>query len=48
MIGFLYFLLWQHYVLRVELIINAIQLVFLALEVVMKIIALAVFARSRM
>ena len=46
--GFLYFLLWQHYVLRIELIINAIQLVFLALEVVLKIIALIVFARSRM
>ncbi|CAF0964049.1 unnamed protein product [Brachionus calyciflorus] len=44
--GSLYLLLWQHYVLRIELIINAIQLVFIALEVILEIIAIIVFARS--
>ncbi|RNA18720.1 transmembrane protein -like [Brachionus plicatilis] len=44
--GSLYLLIWQHYVLRVELIINAIQLVFILLEFILEIIAIIVFART--
>lgn len=45
-IGFIFFIIWQHYVLRVELIINSIQLVFLGLEIIFQIVALIIFARK--
>ena len=46
-LGTLYFILWQHYVLRIEFIINIIQLVFLGFEFLLIIIAIIVFARSK-
>ena len=45
--GTLYFILWQQYVLRVELIINSIQLAFLGLESILELISIIIFARSR-
>ena len=44
--GYVYLLVLQHYVLRVELIINAIQLGLMALEILLEIIAMIVFARA--
>lgn len=41
----LYFLLWQTYVLRLELILSAFQLGFLVLELIFGIVAIATFAR---
>jgi hypothetical protein len=38
----------QHYVLRVELIINAIQLALILIEIVLEFVAMIVFARSGM
>jgi hypothetical protein len=45
-LGALYLTIWQHYVLRIEFIINIILLVFLALESVLSLIAIILFARS--
>lgn len=41
-----YFLLLQSFVLRVEVILNAILLLFYLLELLLGIVALATFARS--
>ncbi|XP_077863530.1 transmembrane protein 216-like [Saccoglossus kowalevskii] len=41
-----YLLIWQTYVLRAEIILNSIQLVFLGLELVFSIIAIITFARA--
>ncbi|XP_064423447.1 transmembrane protein 216 [Latimeria chalumnae] len=41
-----YYLLLQTYVLRVEVILNAILLVFYALEFILDIVALTAFARA--
>ncbi|XP_071476911.1 transmembrane protein 216-like [Diadema antillarum] len=46
MFGSLYLILWQTYVLRAELILNAIQLAFLGLECVFSVIAVISFARA--
>ena len=43
--GALYFLLWQTYVLRVEVILCAIQLAFIGLELVFGFISAITFAR---
>ncbi|XP_013400374.1 transmembrane protein 216 isoform X2 [Lingula anatina] len=43
--GILYILLWQTYVLRVEVILSAIELVFIALELLFGIISVVTFAR---
>ena len=43
--GCIYLLVWQTYVLRVEVIINALQLGFIAFEVLLAIIACITFAR---
>ena len=43
--GSLYLLLWQTYVLRVEVILNAIQLAFIGFETLFGIIAMVTFAR---
>ncbi|XP_041453140.1 transmembrane protein 216-like isoform X1 [Lytechinus pictus] len=44
--GALYLILWQTYVLRAELILNAVLLCFLGLELVFSIIAVITFARA--
>ena len=46
LVGALYFLLWQTYVLRVEVIVTGIQLAFILLEIIFGVIAVATFARS--
>jgi len=43
--GFLYLLLWQTYVLRIDVILNSIEIVFIGLEVIFGIICIIVFAR---
>ncbi|XP_033101852.1 transmembrane protein 216-like [Anneissia japonica] len=43
---YIYYLIWQTYVLRVEVILNAIQLVFLAFEIIFSLIAIITFARA--
>ena len=43
--GNLYLLIWQTYVLRVEVILNAIQLAFMGLEILFGIISCITFAR---
>ena len=45
MFGCIYLLVWQTYVLRVEVILNALQLGFIAFEVLLAIIACITFAR---
>ncbi|CAH1794529.1 unnamed protein product [Owenia fusiformis] len=44
--GALYFLLWQTYVLRIEVILSAIQLAFLGLELIFGVISVVTFARA--
>lgn len=44
-IGAIYFLLWQTYVLRSEVILVAIELVFIGFEVIFSIISMVTFAR---
>ncbi|XP_072045648.1 transmembrane protein 216-like [Amphiura filiformis] len=46
LIGALYLILWQTYVLRAELILSVILLAFLALETVFSIITIVTFARA--
>jgi len=43
--GFLYLLLWQTYVLRADVILNSIEIVFIGLEVVFSIVCIIVFSR---
>jgi len=43
--GFLYLLLWQSYVLRADVILNSIQIVFIALEMILSIVCIVVFSR---
>ena len=43
--GILYWLLWQTYVLRAEVILCAIELTFMGLELIFAIIATITFAR---
>ena len=43
--GNIYLLIWQTYVLRVEVILNAIQLSFMGLELLFGIISCITFAR---
>jgi len=43
--GALYLLLWQTYVLRVDLILSAIQLVFIGFELIIGIVSIINFAR---
>jgi len=45
-VGFLYLLLWQTYVLKIEVILVVVQLVFVVLEVLFAIVAMITFARS--
>lgn len=44
--GCLYLIIWQTYVLRLEVIINSVQLAFIALEVLFGIISFITFARA--
>uniref|UniRef100_A0A0B7A0W5 Transmembrane protein 216 n=1 Tax=Arion vulgaris TaxID=1028688 RepID=A0A0B7A0W5_9EUPU len=44
--GVLFYLLWQTYVLRVEIILTAIQLVFIGMELIFSIISIITFAKS--
>ncbi|XP_071943603.1 transmembrane protein 216-like [Antedon mediterranea] len=43
---YVYYLVWQTYVLRVEVILNVIQLIFLAFEFIFSLIAIITFARA--
>ena len=43
--GAIYILIWQTYVLRAEVILVAIQLAFLALELIFAIVSIITFAR---
>ena len=43
--GAVYMLIWQTYVLRVEAVLAAIQIVFIALEFIFGIISVVTFAR---
>ena len=45
LLGAFYILYWQTYVLRVEFIMSAIQLGFIAVELVFSVIAIIMFAR---
>lgn len=42
----IYFLLWQTYVLRLDIILSSIQIVFLVLETLFAVVAVASFARA--
>ena len=44
--GSIYLLIWQTYVLRVEVILNAIQLAFIALQLVFGLVSTITFARA--
>lgn len=44
-LGTLYLILWQTYVLRVDVILAAIQAAFIGLELVFGIISMITFAR---
>ncbi|KAK0052573.1 transmembrane protein 216 [Biomphalaria pfeifferi] len=44
--GVLFFLLWQTYVLRVEIILTAIQLFFIGMEIIFGIISIITFAKG--
>jgi transmembrane protein 216 len=44
-LGAIYYLLWQTYVLRCEVILVAIQLVFIGFEVIFSIVSMVTFAR---
>lgn len=44
-VGALYLILWQTYVLRIDVILAAIQIVFIGLELVFGIISMITFAR---
>ncbi|XP_064627134.1 transmembrane protein 216-like [Lineus longissimus] len=46
LIGIIYLLLWQTYVLRVEVILCGIELTFLGLELIFSIVAIVTFARA--
>ncbi|CAL1540302.1 unnamed protein product, partial [Lymnaea stagnalis] len=43
--GVLFFLLWQTYVLRVEIILTSIQLFFIGMELIFGIISIITFAK---
>ncbi|CAG5131564.1 unnamed protein product [Candidula unifasciata] len=44
--GVLFYLLWQTYVLRVEIILTAIQLFFIGMEFILSIISIITFAKG--
>ena len=46
-IGVLYYLLWQTYVLRLEVVLCGIQLTFLSLEIIFATVCIVSFYRSR-
>lgn len=46
-IGVLYFLLWQTYVLRLEVVLCGIQLTFLSFEIIFATVCIVSFYRSR-
>ncbi|XP_076466464.1 transmembrane protein 216-like isoform X2 [Babylonia areolata] len=46
LLGALFLLLWQTYVLRVEVILSGIQIAFIGLELVFGIISIITFARA--
>ncbi|KAL5010936.1 hypothetical protein ScPMuIL_013241 [Solemya velum] len=46
LLGVLFLLLWQTYVLRVDVILASIQIAFIGLELVFGIISIITFARS--
>jgi len=45
LIGFIYLLLWQTYVLRVDVILNSIEIAFICLEIIFCIVCIIVFSR---
>ncbi len=45
LLGTIYLLIWQTYVLRIEVILSAIQITFIGLEFVFAIVSVITFAR---
>lgn len=45
LLGTIYLLIWQTYVLRIDVILSAIQITFIGLEFVFAIVSVITFAR---